>query len=205
MPSAIDTTLSRRMSTGSGENAYKCYQCKKCSVGCPVAQYGDLHPAQIIRAVQLGDYDAAVRSSFIWLCTGCQTCTTRCPQGIDIAGVMDELRMVAREDGTVRKDAPFANVLKLNLDSIKRWGRLYELELLALDKLTRPTSLMDDVPMGMKMFAKGKISVLPETGDRAQMKRMARAAARIERQRRAEMHRVPIVDKERRGTEGGAS
>ena len=84
--SAISAELSRRVGAGSGEQPYKCYQCKRCSVGCPVAPFADLHPAQIMRAVQLGDYDAAVRSRMVWLCTGCETCTTRCPQGIDVAG-----------------------------------------------------------------------------------------------------------------------
>ena len=51
---------------------------------------------------------------------------------------MDELRIIARRDGRVRKDAPFANILNLNFKSIKRWGRLYEVELLMLDKITRP-------------------------------------------------------------------
>jgi heterodisulfide reductase subunit C len=181
----IDATLARRVNRGSRENAYKCYQCKKCSTGCPVAEFADLHPAQIMRAVQIGAVDAAVDSRFIWLCTGCETCTTRCPQGIDIAAIMDELRMIAREDGRVRKDAPFANILRLNYDSFRRWGRLYEVELLALDKATRPASLMDDAAMGIRMFLKGKINPLPTLGDRAQMKRMAEVADRITRDRRA--------------------
>jgi heterodisulfide reductase subunit C len=181
----IDATLARRVNRGSGENAYKCYQCKKCSTGCPVAGFGDLHPAQIMRAVQLGAVEAAVDSRFIWLCTGCETCSTRCPQGIDVAAVMDELRMIAREQGRVRSDAPFANILRLNYDSFRRWGRLYEVELLALDKATRPASFADDVGMGIRMFLKGKINPLPTVGDRAQMKRMAQVADRITRDKRA--------------------
>jgi heterodisulfide reductase subunit C len=180
---AISPALARRVGAGSGENAYKCYQCKRCSVGCPVAEFADLHPAQIMRAVQLGDVERAVHSRFIWLCTGCETCTTRCPQSIDIAAIMDELRKVARERGLVHQNAPFEHILKLNLDSMKRWGRLYEVELLALDKITRPSSFMDDVPMGIKMFLKGKISPLPTFGDRGQMKRMVSAAKRIDESR----------------------
>jgi heterodisulfide reductase subunit C len=184
MAVAIDSGLARRVGLGSGENAYKCYQCKKCSAGCPVAPFADLHPAQVMRAVQIGATDAAVDSRMIWLCSGCEACTTRCPQGIDIAAVMDELRMIAREEGRVRKDAPFAHILKLNYDSFRRWGRLYEVELLAIDKMTRPSGMMDDVGMGIRMFLKGKIGVLPTIGDRKQMKRMAEAADRITRDRR---------------------
>ena len=201
---AISPALARRVNAGSGENAYKCYQCKRCSVGCPVAEFADLHPAQIMRAVQLGDVERAAKSRFIWLCTGCETCTTRCPQGIDIATIMDELRKVARERGIVHANAPFEHILKLNLDSMKRWGRLYEVELLALDKITRPSSFMDDVPMGIKMFLKGKISPLPTVGNVRQMWRMAKVAKRIDESRT--LKDMPIEGDDRSSASpGGAS
>jgi len=180
---AIDTALAARVSAEAGTNANKCYQCKKCTTGCPVAGFAELHPAQIIRLVQLGDLDAVLDGDFIWLCTGCETCTTRCPQGIDIAAVIDEMRIIARQTKRVKKDAAFANILDLNLKSMKRWGRLYEVELLMLDKLTRPSSLMDDVGMGIKMFAKGKINPLPTVGDRTQMKRMLAEIEKIKGER----------------------
>jgi heterodisulfide reductase subunit C len=183
---APDTVLAGTIRRGAGINAYKCYQCKRCTAGCPVAGYAGLHPAQIVRAVQLGDLSSIMADRFIWLCTGCQTCSTRCPQEIDVAGIMDELRMLAFEHDLVRKDAPFAGILKYNADSFKRWGRMYELELLARDKIMRPSSMTDDLVLGVKMVAKGKIGFLPSRGgDRAQMKRMVEAAERIEKQRRA--------------------
>jgi heterodisulfide reductase subunit C2 len=182
----LSGTLAARIRSGSGENVYTCYQCKKCSTGCPVAQFADVHPAQIMRAVQLGDESMTVDSSFIWLCTGCQTCTTRCPQNIDIATVMDELRMIARQDGRVRNDMPFARILDLNYKSFKRWGRLYEVELISLDLLKRPKAALGYTSLGPKMMLKGKISMLPTMGDRKQMKSMAAAAERIEARRRAE-------------------
>jgi heterodisulfide reductase subunit C len=178
--------LAARVRAGSGENAYKCYQCKKCTTGCPVAEYAELHPAQIMRAVQLGLLDDVLASRFIWLCTGCETCTTRCPQGIDIAAIMDELRMIARRDGRVRKDAPFANILKLNYDSIKRWGRLWEVELITRDMIRRPKGALDYVTMGPKMLMKGKINPILKKGDTAQMKRMVEAAERITAERAAQ-------------------
>ena len=32
----------------------------------------------------------------IWICASCQTCTTRCPNGIDIAQLMDTLRQIGK-------------------------------------------------------------------------------------------------------------
>ena len=186
MTQTLSGTLAARIRAGSGENPYLCYQCKKCSTGCPVAEFADVHPAQIMRAVQLGDEAMSVDSRFIWLCTGCETCSTRCPQGIDVAAIMDELRMIARQDGRVRKDMPFARILDINYKSFKRWGRLFELELVSLGLLKRPKAALGYTSLGIRMMAKGKISLLPTFGDRTQMKRMARAAERIEARRRVE-------------------
>ena len=186
MSQTLSGSLAARIRSGSGENPYKCNQCKMCSTGCPVAQFADVHPAQVMRAVQLGDEAMSVDSRFIWLCTGCETCTTRCPQGIDVASIMDELRMIARQDGRVRKDMPFARILDLNYKSFRRWGRLYEVELVLLDLLRRPKAALGHISLGIKMMAKGKISLLPAIGDREQMKRMSRAAERIEAGRRVQ-------------------
>ena len=192
-PSAV---LAGKVGDGCGENAYKCYQCKKCSTGCPVAPYTTMHPAMIMRAVQLGQLDMIFDDKFIWLCTGCETCTTRCPQGIDIAAIMDELKIIARRDGRIPKDAPFANVLRLNYESIQRWGRLYEVELIARDLLKRPKGALDYLTLGPKMMLKGKINLLPERGDTVAMKRMVETSASITR---AKQHQEGAQDR------GGAS
>jgi heterodisulfide reductase subunit C2 len=164
---------------GCHANVCKCYQCKKCSSGCPVAEYADMHPAQIMRAIQLGQVDLALNARFIWLCTGCQTCTTRCPQSIDVAAVMDELRIIARREGRIPSGASLADVLRLNADSIKRWGRLYEVELMSRALLSRPKDMVGYIPIGRQMMARRKIKFLPGRGDRAAMKRMLAASESI--------------------------
>ena len=63
----------------SGQKVLDCYQCGKCSAGCPAAEFMDLTPRQVMRAVQLGQAELALRSSTIWLCASCQTCSARCP------------------------------------------------------------------------------------------------------------------------------
>lgn len=178
--------LAARVRAGSGVNVYACYQCTKCSTGCPVAALADVHPAQMIRAVQLGDEAMSIDSRLIWLCTGCETCTTRCPVGVDVASVVEELRILARYDGRVRRDMPFARMLDLNYRSFRRWGRLYEIELVVLDILGRPRAALDAMRLGLRMLAKGRVRPLPGIGDRAQMRRMSRTAEDIEARRRNE-------------------
>jgi len=84
----IHSGLAHQVQEELGENVFLCYQCMKCTSGCPVSQYFDWQPNQIMRAVQLGQEDIALKSETIWLCASCQTCTTRCPQGLNISGVM---------------------------------------------------------------------------------------------------------------------
>ena len=177
--------LAARIGSLSGINPYLCYQCKKCTTGCPVAASADVHPAQVMRAVQFGDTSMSVDSRLIWLCTGCQTCSTRCPQGIDVAGVMDELRMIAREDGRVHADAPFAEVLEGNYRSFTRWGRLYEVGLISLTLLRHPKDALAYAGIGPVMLRKGKIGLLPDPTGSRRMRRMARAATRADVRRRA--------------------
>lgn len=144
----------------TGSNPYLCYQCVKCSSGCPVAEYMDLLPHQVMRAIQFDD-ERVLEAKTPWICAACVTCTTRCPQGIDVAGVMDTLRIEARRRGIkppVREVELFTQVF---LKTIGTAGRLYEAGLMAaMNLLTlRP---MKDMDLGMEMILKGKIRLLPE-------------------------------------------
>ncbi len=71
-----------------------CYQCGKCSAGCPMAKHMDILPNQVIRYAQLGLKDELLSSKAIWLCVSCFTCNTRCPKGVRIAEVFESLRQV---------------------------------------------------------------------------------------------------------------
>jgi heterodisulfide reductase subunit C len=178
--------LAENVGTGCGENAYKCYQCKRCTSGCPVARYADMHPAMIMRAVQLGQLDMVFDDRFIWLCTGCETCTTRCPQSIDIAAIMDELKIIARRQGRIPAGTPSADMLKLNYDSFVRWGRMWEVELITRDVLKRPGSAKNWFTLGPKMLLKGKVNPMLKKGDTLAMKRMVATAESITNARMAQ-------------------
>ena len=128
-------TLGARVTQATGQNPFHCYQCGNCSAGCPMAGRGDLLPHQVFRHLQLGG-DDPLRAVQPWLCVGCQTCATRCPQELDLSLVMDFLRAEAVQRGTVpraaRRMAAFNHVF---LNRILAGGRLREVELGALYNL----------------------------------------------------------------------
>src|SRR5512141_1341180 len=83
----------------SGEKVTTCFQCQKCSNGCPLTFGMDVMPHQVIRNINLGQKDEILNSDTVWVCASCETCTTRCPNDIDIAHVMDSLRQISVKKG----------------------------------------------------------------------------------------------------------
>ncbi|MDA8334984.1 MAG: 4Fe-4S dicluster domain-containing protein [Peptococcaceae bacterium] len=146
----------KEVSLLSGQKIGLCFQCQKCSSGCPVAQWADLHPSQLLRTVQFGLRDQALASSFIWLCSGCETCGARCPNGIRTAAVVDALKEMA-DGGAERNMRLFHRAF---LDSVRRYGRIHELGMLTRYKL-QSGSLFQDLDLGRHMFVKGKLKVMP--------------------------------------------
>ncbi len=156
----INSALAQRIQAELGQNVYLCYQCIKCSSGCPLGEYFDWQPNQVMRAIQLGQTDIALGSKTPWLCACCQTCTTRCPQGLDVAAIMDFL---ARESLQQGFKPPVTQVPIFNqafLREVRLWGRAYELGLMAELKL-RTNDLFSDLDLGAKMLQKRKFPLLP--------------------------------------------
>lgn len=144
----------------TGQNAFLCYQCAKCSAGCPLGDYFDIAPNQVLRAVQLDRRDVVLGAKAIWLCASCQACTTRCPQGLDLARMMDALKGIATAEGVPPAVPEVATFQRVFLRNAGVLGRAYELGLI-LEMNLRTRRPFKDVPMGMVMLAKRKVKVLP--------------------------------------------
>src|SRR5512136_420378 len=86
-------------------DARTCYQCGRCTAGCPVAYAMDAGPHQIMRGIQLEQRDWVMGRNTYWICASCITCTTRCPCEVDVARVIDGLRELALEEG-IRHSEP---------------------------------------------------------------------------------------------------
>jgi len=161
METQLSTALADRIRKETGENVFLCYQCTKCTAGCPLAQYFDLTPNQVMRAAQLGIEELVFNSKSPWLCASCMTCTTRCPQGLDIARVMD---FIVSEAIAAGKKSPVPEIALFNkvfLRNVNILGRAYEMGLM-LEMNLRTGQLFKDVGMGLDMIRHRKINILPK-------------------------------------------
>jgi heterodisulfide reductase subunit C len=156
-----DEAFAHWLKEETGEDVFQCYQCLKCSSGCPMAHAMDVPPNQVIRMAQLGEKEELLHSETIWLCASCYTCSIRCPNDIHIAHVIDALRVLAQREGI----APSRNrpllFHQLFLRSIREYGRVYEAKLLTQYE-GRAGTLLKNARLGFIMFLKGRMALLPQ-------------------------------------------
>ena len=175
---SIGGNLAAEVGERSGASPMSCYQCAKCSSGCPVASRGDLKPHELVRLVQTGQRQAVLASRFIWECTSCQTCTTRCPQKVDLAGMIDALRAIGRGAGTVPLSTAVPVFNDIFLNAVRDRGRIFELDLMIRFKL-RTRRFLEDAGKAPMMLLKGKLPLwAPAVGGKDERKALfGRAAA----------------------------
>lgn len=155
-----EKSLAELVQDRSGQNAYSCYQCTRCSSGCPLSEHFDLTPSELMRHMQLKRDDAVLRSKTIWLCSSCQACSTRCPQGLDVVRIMDELKAISRERGVTPAVSSISTMYDVFLRDVRLLGRTYELGL-AAELGLRSGDPFKELPLGIEMLRKGKFSLLP--------------------------------------------
>jgi heterodisulfide reductase subunit C2 len=176
-----DNGLLDEVQQRSGTPVSVCFQCHKCSTGCPIGPDMDFLPSQIMRLVHLGADAEVLSSQAIWLCASCEACTTRCPMEIDIAGVMDALRIMAIDRQTDLPDAHGKQFNRSFLGSVRHHGRVYEMGMMAAYKL-RTFDLFSDVDKVPQMLVQGKLALLPNrSGSAKQVREIFRRAEEEDR------------------------
>ncbi|MCX8022439.1 MAG: 4Fe-4S dicluster domain-containing protein [Syntrophorhabdaceae bacterium] len=154
-----DSAFLKEMEEASKEQISSCYQCYRCTIGCPVVSRMDLKPHMVIRYIILGEREKVLSSKTIWTCLQCITCSVRCPNDIDIAHVFDTARKLSiKEEMASNRDTWLFD--SLFLESVKKHGRLNEIEAILKYKLAKK-DLFSDTKMGMDMFLKGRIGIMP--------------------------------------------
>jgi heterodisulfide reductase subunit C len=190
MSSVTPHNLAAQARTATGASPLDCYQCGRCAAGCPqnVPDEMDVSPTRLMHLLQLeaafperaAEYARqALTSETPWLCAGCFACTTRCPQGVDIAGTMDVLRQEGLKRGqtaTTRRVHDIQALHRTFLAGALGRGRIHELSLVMIYKL-RTGHFLQDAALGPAMMAKGKLHLLP--GKAADTRRVKTAVKRL--------------------------
>lgn len=148
-----------------------CFQCRKCTNGCPVTFAMDLYPDEVIRLVTLGQRETVLTCQTIWVCAACETCTTRCPNDVRIAELMDCLKEMAVLESMPSSQPRILALHKTFLNNIKKWGRVYETGLLPA-YLLKSGELLEkwnsgtwryDLKLGRQMVTKGRLPLIPKS------------------------------------------
>jgi heterodisulfide reductase subunit C len=154
-----DTVLDEIIAITS-QNPSQCYQCGKCSAGCPVREFTDTPPNRVVRFVQLGFYEKALNSPTPWLCAGCMTCTSRCPQNYELTKFMDAVRQIAVKRG-IKPDSKTYKFHKAFMAQIENHGRSFEFGLVRDYKL-QTGKFFQDLNLAPETLMKGKMSLTPK-------------------------------------------
>ena len=147
-----------------GAQVAVCYQCKRCTAGCPVADVMELRPHQVVRLARYGAIDRLLASDAIWDCVGCYLCTTRCPQAVPVAELFYSLKGQAMKRDATSPRTTVPALLKAFAAPVKRSGRSCEFEMSARYYMfsVQPTKALKEIPTALKLVRQGRLPLLGE-------------------------------------------
>jgi heterodisulfide reductase subunit C len=139
-----------------------CIQCGTCGGSCPSAADMDHTPRLLFAMIRAGMRDAVLASNTSWMCVSCHFCVIRCPQDVHITDVMYALKGIATRAGR-NPDAKAPEFSRVFVDNIHTYGRSFEVGLVARHYLRHQVRRLPGMaPMGMGMFARGRIGFTPK-------------------------------------------
>jgi len=174
---ALHSDFRRQVEELSGQNLGDCYQCGKCTGGCPVLADIELSPNRVIRMIQLGLEEDVLTNESVWCCTACGTCNGRCPMGIDIVRILDTVRLLSQRSKYRPGALEVLTFYQAFLSCIRHFGRLNEIGLMGSYNINSGR-LLTNMVKAPWFFMKGKISLSPHKIRR--IERLERVFARIE-------------------------
>ncbi len=154
-----------------------CFGCGICTGSCPLASAMDLLPSRLMKAVQLGLRERVLGATAPYLCVACETCAVRCPNGIDVARVMDAVRQASLTTG---RPVPRVDIQRFHrwfLRTVWMFGRAHE-GLLSAGYSLQQGRLLQDLSTGLALMRHGRLALWPHTVRRQrEVRRLFRAIA----------------------------
>ncbi len=139
-----------------------CIQCGTCGGSCPSAADMDHTPRMLFAMIRAGMRDAVLASNTPWMCVSCHFCVVRCPQDVHITDVMYALKGIAAKAGS-SPDSKAPEFSRVFVENIATYGRSFEVGLVARHYLRHQFRRLPSMaPMGMGMFARGRIGLMPK-------------------------------------------
>jgi heterodisulfide reductase subunit C len=166
----VESGFAKRVASACNVDIYSCYQCQKCTNGCPVSFAMDYYPHQVIRMVQLGLEEEIKTVRSIWVCASCETCFTRCPNEIEIPVLMDYLKQWALKQEGEPVEGSILAFHRAFVNNIRRNGRVdetslirdYILKTVIEEKRIDIKEMFMNLKLGISMLKRGRLALLPE-------------------------------------------
>ena len=169
----------------AGVNLKDCYQCGKCTAGCPLAESMDLVPREVIRYLQLGAIDVVLEAKTPWICAQCVVCSSRCPQSVDICSVMRAVRLASKHAG--KRPLPEADIFDDEFIANVRAHGVSNEQYLAAAYNVKSGHFAQDMGNATRMLKRGMVGVaMHNTKGRANVAALVDRALAADAARRAQ-------------------
>ncbi len=110
-----------------GDKMALCMQCGVCSGSCPIGVQMDYGPRKLFQMIRAGMKEDVMTSNTLWNCTSCYRCVVRCPRGVPVTYILQDLAAKAVEMGYASAQATEnAKFAKSFWWSARTWGRTDE-------------------------------------------------------------------------------
>jgi heterodisulfide reductase subunit C len=147
--------------TPGGERLMHCLQCGSCGGSCPSGGDMEFTPRTLFALIAAGERDRVLAANTMWACVSCYFCTTRCPQNIPITDIVYTLKRMSIASRRY-KDTDAPALAKCFTDYVDKYGRSFEFGLAtSYHLLNRPLKMLKMGPMGLQMFTRGRMSLVP--------------------------------------------
>ena len=117
-----------------------CFQCIRCTSGCPSMKMMELKPHEVVSLARLGFIDEIVESGIIWTCAQCLKCKERCPQDVAPVDLILALRNLA-----VEKEANVPEIVLRNISTLLETGFILKPQ----ETITRKLEKLDREKLGL--------------------------------------------------------